>query len=214
VGSSRILAMLAVAAVVSPAATITFIGFETVNGSVPVHCVDSLNSGTPCTILGVTSADSTSEPFLNTPFGAIGGDFFSINLGPGVYFLYATSFLDDDRLAGLPLHVVVNDSDLNSESPVFTIPDLSTTQPFTPIGPAPVGFSLAATGIQDVDRVGNAGVSGQLGPDFIPDDVVKLTIGAPSAAVPEPGPWALLLTGLGVIVAVRVRTAFHRRKTS
>jgi len=133
-----------------------------------------------------------------------------------VYYLFSYAFLEADRAASLPLNVIVNYSDNTSESGVFSIPDTTVVNsPFVLTAGSANGFSLAATGILNADRVQNALAPTGLTPGGGFDDVIKLTVaGAPSAAVPEPGPWALLLTGLGVIVAVRARTAFHRRKTS
>lgn len=172
------------------AAPVTITSLTYFHNAIP-NCEDTVFAS-PCAPVGVTAAGATDNPFLNDL------DTKAIDLGFGSYYTFGNPFAGTDfMIPGGSISAIIGLSDGTTLTGTTVVPDLSMAG-LGLFSFSSANISIAATGITDADRMSFGYPPGAFAPDGNLDYVLKLTY-APPAGAPEPGAWALMILGMGLV---------------
>jgi hypothetical protein len=193
-----------------PAAAATpLLSINLFHGDSNGNCADT-RPGSGCSPIGVTQVGGLANPFLNDTATK------AVSLAPGSYYLFANPYAGTNFMtqgAGLGAMITVSTGGaVGGDSYLMignaTVPDLSVAG-VTLFDFANYGVKITTTGITGADRMSFGYPPSAFAPDGNADFVLRLDYLVPSAAVPEPAAWAMMIAGFGL-----AGSALRRRRTA
>ena len=190
------LAALAAALLTAQPASATIRSINLFRGDSTSNCEDTI-PGSGCSPLGITLAGGVTNPLLNNTGTK------AISLEPGSYYIFGNPYAGTSFMTqGSAISVFLRVSDPDGHDRLLignsTVPNLATAGT-TVFDFAAYGIKITTTGITTADRMSFGYPPNAFAADGNPDFVLRLDYLVPTAVVPEPATWALMVGGFGLM---------------